>query len=156
MHDKQLIVILTNANRERQIVEPSEPFLAQIASRPFELRVFGRLKALPARRGQITIGIAADRLRTHFLQTLEHLLGLGTVDTKIAGRDDRIRAALTVQVRQTGIESDKISVNVGNNCNAHLVICDPRMTRVVHVFGCFSEARRVPNGVSHFSDEQRC
>jgi hypothetical protein len=58
-------------------------------------------------------------LRADFFEPLQHFFGLGTVDAQIAGSDDRIGATLGVQISQTGIEPDQISVNVGDNGDAH-------------------------------------
>ncbi len=87
--------------------------------RPLHLRVFGCLEALVPRRGQIPVGVSANRLRADFFEALQDFLGFRSIQTQIAGGNDCIRATLRVKIGQTGVETDEISVNVGKNGYTH-------------------------------------
>ncbi len=104
VNDQQLIFVLADAHRKGELLNPSQPPLSDFAASPRDLRAFARLE-LFGFVVQITIRIAADARRTDFVEPLEHLFRLRTIDAKITGGDDGVGAALRFEIGETGVEA---------------------------------------------------
>src|SRR5579883_1411070 len=118
VHDQELILVVAHAQRERQLVEPAPPSLPDLAPRP---RYLGRFRGRQFRAvlGNVSVRIPPNAGGADLLEALKYLLRLGTVEAKIAGRDDSVRAALRLQVGQAGIEPKEIAVDVGEDGDSH-------------------------------------
>jgi len=81
--------------------------------------VFLRFEFFGAGSGEIAVGVAANRLRSNLLEPLQHFLRFGTIEAKVARRDDRVGAALRMQIGQARVQTDEISVYIGNDRDAH-------------------------------------
>ncbi len=122
MHDEQLIVVVTDAQRKRQLAEPVDPFLAEVLARPCELRLLDRFERFVRRIGEIAVGISANARDFQLLEALQHLFRLRPVEAKIAGGHDDVCAALRIQVGQTRVETDQIAVDVGKDGEPHRAV----------------------------------
>jgi hypothetical protein len=114
VHDQQLIVVLADAQRERERFEPRAPMLPQLASRPRNPGRFRRIVLFLARVvADIPVGVAAHASGPDLFQTLQDLFGFRSAETHVTGDDDRVGSALGCEVGQTGVQREEITVNVG-------------------------------------------
>ena len=105
VNDQELVVVFADAQRKRQVPQPGRPAFADFVPRPRDLRGL-KLRTLLSRGifGKIAIGVAAYARGADLFEPLQHLLRFRSVEAEIAGRDDRVGAALRFEIRQASVE----------------------------------------------------